>query len=315
MISPPRRSAAILACGAIASAGLLSLASARAQEPPASVEATSLLGRPLIRPPVAEGARAGMERQLADARTTRAREPNDADAIIWVGRRTAYLGRFREAIDVFTEGLARHPNDARFYRHRGHRFLTIREIDRAIAHLSGADELSRGRPDEVEPDGQPNARNIPTSSLRSNVLYHLALARYLKGDFPTAASAWRDARAALDNPDHLVATSHWLYLSLRRAGRDADARAVLAPIRSDLDVIENGSYHALLLMYKGERTAEAVLTAAGAGSSGSAVRYGVGAWHAVSGRADQARLLWQSMIAAPDWPSFGHLAAEAELAR
>jgi len=284
-----------------------------AQEVPFA-EATSLFGGPLRRPPVADAARASMELQLAAARAAWVRDPGDADAIIWLGRRTAYLGRFREAIDIFTEGMGRHPHDARLYRHRGHRFLTIREIDRAIADLRHADELSRGRPDQVEPDGQPNARNIPTSSLRSNILYHLALAQYLKGDFAAAASTWHKARSVLDNPDHLVATSHWLYLSLRRSGQDAAAHAVLTPIRSDLDVIENGSYHALLLMYKGERAIDAVLAAAGAGSSGSAVRYGVGAWHLVNGRMDDAHRVWQAMIDAPDWPSFGHLAAEAELA-
>jgi hypothetical protein len=172
-----------------------------------------------------------------------------------------------------------------------------------------------GQPDQVEPDGQPNARNTPTSTLRSNIYYHLALGRYLQGDFVRAAAAWREARAAVNNPDNLVASSHWLYLSLRRAGQDEAARAVLAPIRADLDVIENGSYHALLLMYKGERTPEDVLKAAGDGASGTSARYGVSAWYLLNGRRDEATSLWRSIVNAPDWPSFGHLAAEAELAR
>jgi hypothetical protein len=102
---------------------------------------------------------------------------------------------------------------------------------------------------------------------------------------------------------------------LRRAGRDAEAQAVLRPITAELDVIENGEYQQLLLMYKGERTPGAVLASAGDDAGGSAVRYGVSAWHLINGRKDDARSLWTTILEGPDWPSFGHLAAEAELAR
>jgi endonuclease/exonuclease/phosphatase family metal-dependent hydrolase/tetratricopeptide (TPR) repeat protein len=281
----------------------------------ANAEATSLLGRPLVAPPIAADARARMEAQLAEAQAALARGPANADALIWVGRRTAYLGRFRDAIAIFTRGIAAHPTDARFYRHRGHRYLSVREIDRAIADLERAGTLIAGQTDQIEPDGQPNARNIPTSSLHSNIWYHLALAYYLKGDFARAAPVWERAREAGRNPDNLVAASHWLYLTLRRLNREADANAVLAPIRADLDVIENGSYHSLLLLYKGERSADAVLQAAPEGAGGSAVRYGVSAWHLVNGRRTDAERMWTSILAGPDWPSFGHLAAEAEVAR
>ena len=74
-----------------------------------------------------------MEAELADAVAAWEKDRSDADALIWVGRRTAYLGRYREAIGIFSDGIARHPADARMYRHRGHRYLTVREIDQAIA--------------------------------------------------------------------------------------------------------------------------------------------------------------------------------------
>lgn len=269
--------------------------------------------RALVAPSVGAEARAQMEAQLAGARAAWEKAPSDADAQIWLGRRTAYLGRFRDAIAIFTDGIRRHPTDARFYRHRGHRYLTVREIDRAIADFEKAAALVQGQPDQIEPDGQPNARNTPTSSLQSNIWYHLALARYVKRDFSGAADAWTRARDVLKNDDNLVATSAWLYVSLRRAGRDADAAEVLKPIRADLNVIENGSYLSLLLLHKGERTEAQVVGAAGEGSAGSAVRYGVSVWHLLNGRDARARETWQSIAQAPDWPSFGVLAAEAEL--
>jgi tetratricopeptide (TPR) repeat protein len=148
--------------------------------------------------------------------------------------------------------------------------------------------------------------------LHSNIWYHLALARYLKAEYPRAVETWKRARDVGKNPDNLVSASHWLYLSLRRAGRNAEAAEVVAPIKADLAVIENMSYHSLLLLYKGERSADAVLKAAGEGASGTAVRYGVSAWHLANGRKDEAAALWNTILAGTDWPSFGHIAAEAD---
>jgi len=275
---------------------------------------TSLLGRPLTAPAIPPEAEARMKAQLAEALEQWQQQQNDPDALIWAGRRAAYLGQYREAIDIFTDGITRHPADARMYRHRGHRYLTVRDIDAAITDFEKAAGLIAGRPDQVEPDGQPNARNIPTSTLHSNIYYHLALGYYLKGDFSRAADTWMKARDAVRNADNLVAASSWLYLSLRRAGRTAEADAVLAPIVPELEVIENGSYHQLLLMYKGLRTPAEVLTPAGGGPSGSAVRYGVSAWYLINGQRREATTLWASILDGSDWPSFGYLAAEAEVA-
>jgi len=277
-----------------------------------NAEATSLLGRKLSTPDIAPEARARMEAQLATAVQVFETNREDADALIWVGRRTGYLYRFREAIGIFTDGIKRHPTDARFYRHRGHRYLTIREIDLAIADFEKAVTLIAGQPDQVEPDGQPNARNTPTSTLHSNIYYHLALGYYIKKDFSRAADNWRKARDVVRNADNLVAASNWLYLSLRRAGKADEAAAVLLPIDARLDVIENGSYHSLLLMYKGERTPEEVLKGAGEGASGTSARYGVSAWYLINGKRREAQQLWATILGGEDWPSFGHLAAEAE---
>jgi hypothetical protein len=51
-------------------------------------------------------------------------------------------------------------------------------------------------------------------------------------------------------PDMVVATSYWLYLTLRRLGREREARRVLEPIRADMEIIENADYHRLLLAFK-----------------------------------------------------------------
>ncbi|HEX8339258.1 MAG TPA: tetratricopeptide repeat protein [Pyrinomonadaceae bacterium] len=268
-------------------------------------------------PPMSPEARRAAEAKLAEARAAYEKDPKDADALIWLGRRTAYLGRFDEAIRIYTEGLRRHPRDARLYRHRGHRYITTRRYDEAVRDLARAAQLVRGRADEVEPDGLPNARNTPTSTLNSNVWYHLGLARYLLGDFRGALEAYRECEKFSKNPDMLVATSHWLYMTLRRLKREEEARRVLGRITPDMDVIENGDYHRLLLMYKGETTPEAVLAAAAEkqGVGYATVAYGVGNWHVYGGQPGKALRLFLELMQLPQRTSFGYIAAEAELER
>ncbi len=281
------------------------------------IEATSLLGKPLARPVLSAPVQAEYERNLAAARRAFDHTPADPDSIIWLGRRTAYLGRYAEAIGIYTKGIERYPADARIYRHRGHRYLSIRKFDLAVRDFEKAAELTRGRPDEVEPDGIPNAQGIPTSTLQSNIRYHLALGYYLQGAFAKALPFYQeDVRIAV-NPDMVVASSHWLYMTLRRLGREAEAATVLKPISAGMKIIENGSYHRLLLMYKGEITPDAILTPADQGDSvqDATVAYGIGNWHLYNGRNQEARRIFERILAMPQWTAFGYIAAEAELAR
>lgn len=287
--------------------------------PPGSdVEAISLLGDSLRRAAIDSASRARLERQLAQARQDEAARPNDPDALIWVGRRTAYLGRFNDAIAIFTDGISRFPDDARMYRHRGHRFITLRRFGEAIADLERAAALTAGKPDEVEPDGQPNARNIPIGSLQSNIWYHLALAHYLEGDWNAAVRAARAGIGVSTNPDRLVSQTHWLYMALRRAGRPAEAAATLAPIRDDFVIIENGSYYRLLKLYKQGVSAsvmDSALTAGVRNASDASLAYGLANWFFYNGDTERSIRAYEQLIAGGQWASFGYIAAEADLAR
>lgn len=283
-------------------------------EPERAIEAHSLLGEPLYRPQLDEEFEQRQEELLASALEVLDEHPDDPAAIIWAGRRTAYLGRYLEAIEIYSRGIATHPDEPRLYRHRGHRLITVRRFDEAIADLERAAELIAGKRDEIEPDGLPNDRNVPTSTLHSNVWYHLGLAFYLEHDFERALDAYRHCLKASRNPDMRVATSHWLYMTLRRLGRDATA--VLEPIDAGMDVIENHAYHQLLLMYRGERDPEELLEEArGQGGAGMATSgYGIGNWYLANGRRDRALEIFREIVATDAWASFGYLAAEAELA-
>ena len=285
---------------------------------PAAVQAVSLLGDTLRELPLSATTRERYERQLAEARVAYEHAPENADSIIWLGRRLAYLGRIREAIDVYSRGIELHPDNAWLYRHRGHRYLSVRELDRAIADLERATQLVAGSPDEVEPDGQPNARNVPIGTLHSNIAYHLGLAYYLKGDFARAVQVYRRELTEARNDDRRVSTAHWLYMSLRRLGREREAAEVLAPIGRQMQVVENGTYHRLLLMYKGDLPPDSVLTISPGGEmsvTDATAAYGVGNWHLYNGRRAEAERIFRRILAGGQWGAFGYVAAEAELAR
>ena len=267
-------------------------------------------------PPVSDSARREMEARLRRAETEHEANPNDPNALIWLGRRTAYLGRFRESIETFSKGIAKFPSDARFYRHRGHRHITVRQFDQAIADLEKAAKLTRGKADEIEPDGQPNARNIPTSTLQFNIWYHLGLAYYLTNQNEKALKAYRECLKVSRSPDRLVATSHWLYMTLRRMKRESEATKVLEPIREGMDVIENTGYYRLLLMYKGIIPTEVLLaeTLKQEGSAAShSVMYGIGNWYLYNGKRNEAVELYRKMLASEQWTSFGYIAAEDDM--
>jgi tetratricopeptide (TPR) repeat protein len=286
----------------------------QAGQPP---EATSLLGKPLIAAPIPADTRKTLEENLEKAEIEHAKNPDDPDAAIWVGRRQAYLGRYRQAIETYSAGIEKHPDDARMYRHRGHRYITVREFPRAVADFTKAAQLVAGKPDQVEPDGQPNARNIPTSTLQSNIYYHLGLAHYLSRDFAKAADAYAKCMTVSKNPDMLVATTYWYYLALARQGKMAEAAKLLQPISADMEIIENASYHRLLRLFKGELTPESLLAPGAAGLDAVTTKYGIAAWHLAHGRRDAALPLLRDIVdgAPQQWPAFGYIAAEAELSR
>lgn len=241
---------------------------------------------------------------------------DNADALIWMGRRIAYLGDYKEAINVFSEGLEKFPEDARIYRHRGHRYITLRSFDNAILDLEKAANLIKGKPDIIEPDGVPNIRNTPISTLNSNIWYHLGLSYYLKDDMPRALLAFEQSMDETSNPDKQVSSGNWLYMIHRRMRNIEEAENLLSSISADMDVFENMAYHQLLLFYKGEITEEQ-LTGLNEKQSyiNEATAYGLGNWYLYNGDTIRAVNIFKDLISKGNWASFGYIAAEADLMR
>lgn len=280
-------------------------------------EAISLFGQPLYPPRLSPEQQAKLEADLAQAQADYDKNPSDPERIVWLGRRLGYLGRYRDAIDLYTKGIAAHPAYAKLYRHRGHRYISIRKFDNAIADFEKAVTLVKGQPDEIEPDGAPNKYNKPRSTLQDNIWYHLGLAYYLKGDFENALRSYQECmKISTINDDMLVATADWLYMTYRRLGRTTEAAAVLQPIRQDMDILENDSYHKRLLMYKGLLAPDALLKTEGATDLDIATQgYGVGNWYLYNGQKEKAREIFERVTKGTSWSAFGYIAAEADLKR
>lgn len=252
--------------------------------------------------------RAAEKKYLADS-------TND-EHIIWYGRRLAYLGLYNEAINIFSKGISLHPDNARFYRHRGHRYITLRCYDHAIADLKKAVELTRDQVDEIEPDGIPNEKNIPTSSLHTNIYYHLGLAHYLKGDHRQALLAWEKCLDISDNDDMKVATLNWLNIVLRKMGRQKDAEQHLKSVSNEMEIIENRDYFDVLMMYKTnddqklkEKTQDQQTL------SNATLGYALATYYQLKGNNDKAKELFEKVVSGKQWSSFGFIAAETELGR
>jgi tetratricopeptide (TPR) repeat protein len=280
-------------------------------------EATSLLGKTLSAPLLDDARRAVLEDDARKARAEFDANPKSEASAIWFGRRLASLGKYRDAVNVFAFGLRANPESYRLLRHRGHRWITLREFDKAIADLSEAARLSEGKTDEPERDPLANTQqNEPRSTDKSNIYYHLGLAYYFKGEWERALAAFGRRNEIASNDDLTVASVHWEYLSLRRLGRHEEAKARLSVIRPFMDVRENDAYYNLCRMYLGDIRTEQISHMASPGASTHLMLlYGLAAFTQAEGDTAGARKIFEQVGTSDNWPAFGVIASEVELAR
>lgn len=277
----------------------------------------SLLGDSLKIPSRTEQQLTPLTTNLEEAQANFEADPSEMNTI-WLGRRYAYLSDYQKAIKVFSEGLKIYPESYKLYRHRGHRYISLRQFDKAISDFQKAYELMpKGRMD-IEPDGAPNKLNIPLSNTQFNILYHYGLALYLKGDFAQAEEIYTELlRDYCDNPDLIVATADWLYMSLKRQGKNELAAEVLDLIYPEMEIIENDSYLKRLLMYKGELPVEELFKTDNddVALSLATQGYGVANWYLYNNDTVRAKEILNMVLSGTSWAAFGYIATEADMAR
>ena len=231
---------------------------------------------------------------VAEAEKKLAADPKNIELIIKLGGAQASVWRYRDAISTYTRGIQMDPGYAMLYRHRGHRYISTRQFDKAIEDLERAAKL--------------NSKDF-------DIWYHLGLAYYLKGKFDRAAEAYEKCRAVADKDDSLIAVSDWLYMSYRRQKKEAEAARVLERITPDLKVEENKSYFDRLMFYKGVKKEAEVINDKMTDLEIATVGYGMANWHLYNGNAARAKEYFQRIISGKYWPAFGFIAAETELPR
>ena len=230
---------------------------------------------------------------VARAESALAAAPRDVARIIALGVAQSGVRQYREAIATFTRGLAIAPDEAMLYRWRGHRYLSVRELDRAL------DDLTRG--------SQLDSTNY-------GIWYHLGIVRYARDDFAGAADAFTRAERRAPDAGERAGATDWLWMSLSRAGRAADARALLD--RRPDSLPPGNAYGQRLRLYRGEIGPDDVLTAADTGDIAVAtLSYGVGNWLVVRGDTARARAWFERSVQSGGWPAFGFIVSEIELRR
>jgi tetratricopeptide (TPR) repeat protein len=283
-----------------------------------SVVCHSLFGKALKHPPETRSSYRKKDSLLNIARTNYEADSRNLENIVWYGRRLGYLTEYPKAMSVYTRGLHLHPKSPEIYRHRGHRYISMRRFEEAVNDLTLAAELARGRDIEIEPDGIPNKLNKPLSSLQFNIWYHLGLAYYLQGKYEDAARAYENCLAYSTNDDLLTATTDWYYWTAIRMGDTQKAEELLKPITVDMEIVENDAYHKRLLMYKGIINAEDIIPLDLSEVEDEHIfvtqGYGVANYLHFKGRDEEARALINKILETDAWPSFGFIAAEADKA-
>ncbi len=278
------------------------------------IQAISLFDVPLSMPEPSEDLVANREAAKADYD----RDPDNLDYLIWYGRKLAYAGDYRGAIKIFSRGMEIYPEESRLYRHRCHRYLTIREFDRALADCKKGAMLIEGREDSIEPDGAPNAANIPIYTRHSTIWYHLGLAYYFTQDFENAHIAFQNGKDLHVNNDMEVSFSHWNYMTLRRLGREQEAQATVATIPDDIAVYESQAYLQLIDLYKGKIKVDELWQNTAVENRSSAFTYGIANWYLYNGDRERAFDMMNEIAQPSDfsgygWGAFGFIAAEADL--
>lgn len=230
---------------------------------------------------------------IARARTALDADQKNVDKIIALGLAQSSARQYREAVATFTRGLAIAPNNALLLRWRGHRHLSLREFDAAYADLT---------------------RGSTIDSTIYGIWYHLGIVRFVRGDFAGAAAAFMKSQPRAPDAGELTGSTDWLWMSLSRAGRGAEAQAMLDRHPDSLPIANE--YARRLKLYRGQLSPDSVITTADTSDIAVAtLNYGLGDWYLVRGDTARAKQCFERSIQSGGWPAFGFIMSEIELKR
>jgi len=232
---------------------------------------------------------------IARAQAALDKDPRNIQKFIALGVAQSGARQFREAIETFTAGLTIAPNDPMLYRWRGHRYLSVREFDKSMADLT---------------------RGYQLDSTNYGILFHLGILRFLRGEFDDAARMFAKAQPRAPDGGELKGSTDWLWMSLSRAGKKAEATAMLARKPDTLPAPPGYAYASRVRLYRGELTPETLFSPADtADVQVATLSFGLGNWYLVRGDTTRAVAQFERAVKSGGWPGFGFIASETELAR
>lgn len=237
------------------------------------------------------------------------------DTYIQLGQQYIASNRYKAAIDAYSAGLGKFPDSFKLLRHRGHRYISIRLLDKAIADLKRAEELIRDQPDVPEYD----ATGHETGTYQHWIWYHIGLYYFLNQAYIQAAPAYEQCLAASRNNKNIVGASDWLYNTYMRLNETDKAQKLLEAITPDMDTDREHPYFRRVMLYKGVITPEELVDVnqdPAKTSVGDVTKmYGLANWYAYQGAKDKALGLYKKIVQSESgWPGFAYAAAEKELA-
>ena len=230
---------------------------------------------------------------IARAEAAHKLDPKNIDKIIALGVAQSGARQFREAITTFAKGLEISPNNAMLLRWRGHRYLSTRQMGKALA------DLTRGN-------------KIDTTNY--GIWYHLGIVRFARGEFDQAATCFTRALPRAPDAGEHAGSTDWLWMSYMRAGKPKEAAALLAREPDSLPV--DNAYTQRLKLYRGKITPEQLFRPADTSDVQVAtLAYGLGNWYLVHGDTARARTEFNRSIKSGGWPGFGFIMSEVDLRR
>lgn len=251
---------------------------------------------------------ADLELDLKVAQAAFDAAPDREDSYIWLGRRYGYLGRYGEAIEVFTAGLQKFPESYKLLRFRGRHLARDRQFEKAIADYKLGLKRMEGHADSFEPDGMPNAINLTISTYRRNFHYYLGQTSFATGDYFQMFEQLERSKQgliALPIDDHEVAVTFWQYIALKKLGRDDDAEALFGALPKPVRLLENRTYYEALLVLTGQKSKDDVLA-----NEDNLVRFALGMRLLFDGNTSAARDTLTELVASN---AGGYWPAEVEL--
>lgn len=295
--------------------GLWMLACSKKDQEPRAVapvqEATAFDGKPLYRKQVDADQLEAADKQIEAIRKKPVLTETDS---IELGSLYTATYRLKEATNVYEEGIRQYPDAYRLHRHKGHRHLSLRELNPAIVHLSRADQLI-GPQDNG--DLEYDAAGQPTGTYKYWVKYYSGVYYMLTDDLNNAIKSYQSCLDLAIDKKNTVGPSAWLYHLHQMKGRPEQAQSIIDKIAKDLDTDQSHPYFKQAMLFRGVVTPASLLAERPADATDwtvqdATVSFGVARYQLYQRDTVGYRNLIEQILQTEHWNAWAYVLAEKD---